>query len=289
MANTFFGILLMLFSTSIMNLGFVTQKKAVDNMPPMEHQTLKNNLKSVLSNKLWMFGWVCFFIAIILNMVALSQAYMSITQPLIGFGLVVLILLSHFYLGEKITRNEIIGIIIAVIGVIIMGIFATASRIFSMIDEILDNIIQPKGILCIILFYAVAMILWIWTAKQNYKFGGIIFAIITALFSVMGLVFSKGLFTILDLAGFALSFSYWQAYILLLLVLINQTIAVATQQLSFQKGKAVVVTPVFNLASIILPLITGAMIFGEAITLPKIIATIIIIIGAVFLSIKKEE
>lgn len=58
MANTILGIGLMLISTSIMNLGMVLQKKAVDSLPAMDTQTLKANLKGVLSiRKIKFISW----------------------------------------------------------------------------------------------------------------------------------------------------------------------------------------------------------------------------------------
>jgi drug/metabolite transporter (DMT)-like permease len=122
---------------------------------------------------------------------------------------------------------------------------------------------------------------------MQYKGAGIIFALIAAMFSVLGLTFSKGVFSIIDEVGFVNALKLWQAYVLLVLFIIGSTMAIATQTMSLQKGKAVIVTPVFNLSSIILPLSTGFMVFGEIISPIKIIATIIILMGAVLLSIKK--
>ena len=64
---------------------------------------------------------------------------------------------------------------------------------------------------------------------------------------------------------------------------------ISLQQMSLQKGKSVVVTPVFNLSSIILPLATGYMVFGEIIGIWKIISIIFILIGAVLLSFKPTQ
>jgi drug/metabolite transporter (DMT)-like permease len=107
------------------------------------------------------------------------------------------------------------------------------------------------------------------------------------MFSVLGLTFSKGVFSIIDEVGLGNALGIWQAYLLLLLFIIGSTMAIVSQTISLQKGKAIVVTPVFNLSSIILPLSTGYMVFSEIISPMKLIATIIILVGAILLSIKK--
>ena len=58
--------------------------------------------------------------------------------------------------------------------------------------------------------------------------------------------------------------------------------------MGLQRGKSVIVNPVFNLASIILPIFTGTIVFLEQMTSWKIISTVIILVGAVILSIPKK-
>jgi hypothetical protein len=57
MVNVALGIGIMLASTSIMNIGTVLQKKGVDSLPPMEQTNAKNNIKGVITNKIWVLGW----------------------------------------------------------------------------------------------------------------------------------------------------------------------------------------------------------------------------------------
>ncbi|MHA1822211.1 MAG: DMT family transporter [Promethearchaeota archaeon] len=289
MANVILGIGLMLISTSCMQIGTVLQKKAVDSLPPMEQTAVGQSVKGVLSNKIWLLGWFLTTSAMILNMAALGQADITIIQPLIGFGLVVLVIFSHFYLKEKITKFEVIGISIAIIGVIILGLYAEESRVFTSTEEVLQSYTQMNAFIIIIIFAVVISALWMITIKMHYKGAGIIFALIAASFSVLGLTFSKGVFSILDIIGLKNSLVLWQEWLLLGLFAICSTMAIAVQQMSLQKGKAVVVTPIFNLASIILPLATGYMVFSEKIGFGKILVIIIILIGGIFLSLKPAE
>lgn len=279
----------MVFSTTSMNIGTVIQKAAVDDLPPMEQESLKSNVKGVLMNKRWVFGWVMTTLAMLLNMIALGYADITVIQPLIGFGLVVLVVFSHYYLKEDVSRREIIGIAIAIVGVIILGLAASESQEFGSVDEVVSKYVQTSAWIVFAVFISSIAVLWIWSVKTEYKFAGITFALIAASFSVLGLTFSKGAFTIIEKESLIGALSVWQTYLLLLLFITCSTLAIGLQQLSLQKGKSVVVTPVFNLASIVLPLATGSMVFGEVIDAVKIIATITILMGAFFLSWKTSS
>ncbi len=289
MANTFLGIIIMLISTTIMNMGAVIQKKAIDTLPKLDEQAVSDNVKGLVKNKLWVLGWSMTTGAIVLQSVALGQADMTVIQPLIAWGLVVLVLFSHYYLGEKIRKNEAIGIMVAISGVIIMGLKAGASNEFNTLEAVYANYNKTNTYILFGCFIGFAILLWFISVKSNYKDAGVLFAICAATFSIIGLSLSKGLFTIVDIEGFGTTLSLWEAWALLAAWISQSTLAIIFQQMSLQRGKSIIVTPVFNLVSMVLPIITGAVIFGEVINMWKIISTLIIIIGAVLLSFPSKK
>jgi glucose uptake protein GlcU len=70
--------------------------------------------------------------------------------------------------------------------------------------------------------------------------------------------------------------------------------ALIAQQVSFQKGKAILVNPVFTVASIVLPVITGVAVFDEWALktgreiIFQVVAIAIIVSGALILSSRQE-
>ncbi len=288
-SNVIIGISLMLLATTLMNIGQVIQKKAVDTLPPLEQQSTSQNVKGIVTNKLWLFGWILTTSAMVFNWLALGYVDMSITQPLIAWGLVVLVVFSRIYLKEEITKKEGIGIGLAVLGVILLGLTSEFAEQPADLVVIAGNYLKLSAIICFIVFYAVIAALWISSIKSQYKNAGINFALISGFFSVLGLTFSKGSSQALNILGFSMAIKVWWVWVLLITFMIHSTMAIATQQMSYQKGKAVVVTPIFNLASIILPLFTGYFVFGEPIGVNKIISMVIIVAGAFLLSYKKKD
>lgn len=282
MGNTLLGVAIMLVSTSVMNVGSVLQKKAVDRLPPLEGQPLLASIRSVLRTPLWLFGWVMTSGAIVLNWVALGFADISIVQPLNGFGLVVLAVFSRFYLGERLTPPTLLGIGGVVVGLAIIGATASESRSWDDAAAVLESYTRPAAIAT--LAGLLLLILGLWAvASRVARFAGVLFAFIAAASSVLGLTFSKGLFACFAIAGLGATLSTWPAYLLAGLLLGFSTLAIMLQQLSFQKGRAVVVTPIFGAASVALPLATGLLVFREAVSPATLVAVLFVVVGVAFL------
>lgn len=288
MGNTVLGLAIMLVSTSMMNVGAVLQKKAVDRLPPLDERPLRSSMRAVLGTPLWLFGWAMTTTAMVLNMVALGLADLSIVQPVNGFGLVVLALFSRWYLGERLTPVTLTGIAAVMAGVVVIGATAPPSHAFTGVDEILGCYTHGSALLALLLAPAIIFVLWA-LARRTARHGGILFALVAACSSVTGLTFSKGLFGMLAVAGAGAVLGSWPSYLLLLLLLCFSTLAIMLQQLSFQKGRAVVVTPVFAAASVALPLAMGALVFRERVGWSMLVALACIVTGVVLLGARQGE
>lgn len=286
MSNTVIGIAIMLVSTSMMNLGAVLQKKAVDQLPSFDGRPLLQSIRGVLGAPLWLIGWLMTTSAMVLNMVALGYADISVIQPLNGFGLVVLALFSWKLLGEKITKLTLVGIAAVVVGVALIGATVPESRAFANADEILSSYTHLGAIVAISTIVVVILVFWT-LAKRIQSIAGILYAFVGASCSVTGLTFSKGLFGLFNVAGFGASLALWPTYVLAVVMLGFSTLALMLQTMSFQKGRAVVVTPVFAATSVVLPLAMGLAVFGESVAWLTLVAVLFIVVGVIFLGMKE--
>jgi drug/metabolite transporter (DMT)-like permease len=277
-SDTVVGVLVMLVATSAMNVGAVLQKKAVDRLPPLDGQPLLASLKGVLGAPLWLVGWVLGTAAIVLNMVALGYADMSVVQPLNGFGLVVLALTSRAVLGERLTGATVTGMGAITAGLVILGLLASEGREWTSVAELHTRYAQPSGWGTLAALTAAVGLIWA-LAGRAPRWSGVALAFAAATSSVLGLTCAKGLFAGFRLEGVGESLSTWQAYALGIPLLGFSTLAIVLQQLSFQKGRAVVVTPVFGATSVALPLATGALVFGEAVGPGAVVAVGCVVVG----------
>jgi drug/metabolite transporter (DMT)-like permease len=288
MTDTVLGILIMLASTSMTNIGTVIQKKAVDRLPPFEGRSVLENVANVLKTPLWLIGWAMGVVALVSNMVALGMADISVIQPLIGFGLAVLAIFSYYYLGERLTPMTLAGVGAVIAGVVLIGVTASEGRGFTDTQELLASYTHRTSVISLGVFLLMIFGLWA-LAKRVGKMAGVLYAVVAAACSVFGLTFSKGLFGIPHLIGWGAALALWPTWLLLVIMLPFSTLAMFLQQMSFQKGRAVVVAPVFAATSVVLPLAMGALVFDEAVAWLTIVAVLFIVVGVVLLGMKPEQ
>jgi drug/metabolite transporter (DMT)-like permease len=282
MTDTALGIVIMLVSTSMMNIAAVLQKKAVDRLPRFDGRSVGENVRNVLGSPLWLVGQVMGIVAIVLNMSALGMADISVIQPLNGFGLAVLAVFSWYVLGERLTPSTLAGVGAVIAGVVLVGLTASASREVSDADALLASYLRPASLVTLGAFVAMIAGLWV-VARRVGRIAGVVYAFVAAACSVFGLTFSKGLFGVPHLIGWGAALARWPTWLLAVIVLGASTLAMFLQQMSFQKGRAVVVTPVFAASSVVLPLVTGALVFGEPIAVATLAAVVCIVVGVVLL------
>ncbi len=287
MGNTGLAVLIMLVATSMTNIGAVLQKKAVDGLPPFDSAPLLDSVRAVLRTPLWLVGWLLATSAIVLNMVALGLADISVIQPLNGFGLVVLAVFSRFYLGERLAGPALGGVVLVIAGVAAVGFMLPPSQVFASAQEILACYTHGGAVAALGGFVLVAGGAW-WLARRWAGMAGILFAFAAATCSVLGLSFSKGFFGMLTVVGPGATLGAWPSYLLLALLLCFSALALMLQQLSFQKGRAVVVTPVFASASVALPLAVGWFVFHERLPAAALAGPVLIALGVVLLGLRDD-
>ncbi|KAL1532584.1 hypothetical protein AAHA92_32572 [Salvia divinorum] len=78
-------------------------------------------IRAYASNSPWIIGFLMDIFGPILMLIALSQAPVSVIQPVSGCGLAILSVFSHFYLKEIMISIDWIGIALAGIGTIGVG------------------------------------------------------------------------------------------------------------------------------------------------------------------------
>jgi len=280
--RTAVGIGLMLLATSATNVGAVLQKKAVDRLPAFDAAPAAQSLGAVVRSPLWLAGWAAGVLGIGLNMAALAFADFSVVQPLNGFGLVVLAVASRLLLGERPGTAGLAGIACVVGGVAAVGASLPPGREFDGTTELLACYLGPAA--AAVLGAGLAAVAGLaWIARRRTEHAGVAWALAAAACSVLGLTFSKGVSGLVAAAGPAAALSFPPSYLLVLLLLTGSVAAMVLQQLSFQKGRSTVVTPVFAAASVVFPLIPGRIMFGEQPGAAPTLAVPLVVAGVVLL------
>ncbi|KAJ7966408.1 Protein of unknown function (DUF803) [Quillaja saponaria] len=113
------SIFLTLAATAGNNIGKVLQKKGTVILPPLSFKL--KVVRAYALNKTWATGFLMDIFGALLMLRALSQAPVSVIQPVSGCGLAILSVFSHFYLKEVMNAVDWIGITLAGVGTIGVG------------------------------------------------------------------------------------------------------------------------------------------------------------------------
>jgi drug/metabolite transporter (DMT)-like permease len=294
MGNTPLAIILAITAYALLYIGLVLEKKGASMLPKIEGQGFFQNIKNFLTNKIWMLGLILTSIQWWLYAIALKEGSLSLVTPLLGVGLVVLVIFSFFYLKEPITKVELIAMTAVIIGVVILGTTNPNTEPEYTIEQANGFLAQPNSIIFIIILILGIIIPVLYSVSRKYKQADIIFGIASGIAAGLGNIFTKIMMTgivnsdLLNSILFIITQIVWWLYVVFAIG--GNTISMVLSQIGFQKGKSIVVTPLYSVFSLIIPVFGGVIIFSDWVSLDigiiiaKVISLVIIIVGVGILS-----
>jgi uncharacterized membrane protein len=292
MANIFLAIILGCLCYAMLNISMVLQKKGASELPNLEDTAGSQNFKNFAKNKVWLTGFILLNLKDIPFFIALRYGPLSLVTPMAGVGLIVLVFFTKYYLKENIAKPMYLGIIITIIGIIIIGVTSGSEENVYTWEENLDIVVEPKSIITIIVIIICMFLPAIISKLMGFKYADVLFALAAGFSIALGNTFSK-----IMVSGLPASLSQWQFYLTFAIMLGGNTAGVIFSQFGFQKGKAIIVAPIYSVCGIIIPSLVGIIMFNEfagydAMTINlKIIGFILTVIGVGILSFfnTKEE
>jgi drug/metabolite transporter (DMT)-like permease len=107
------GVAVAALATTAYNVGLIVEKRALSRLPAIDARHAVVLLRTVLLNPVWAGGFALMLCGFGLQVVALILAPVSVVQPILGSGTVILVLLSRLVLRERLGRVEL-GCVLAV-------------------------------------------------------------------------------------------------------------------------------------------------------------------------------
>lgn len=242
------------------NIGKVFQKKGTVVLPPL---SLKPKvLKAYIFNKSWIIGFLMDMVGAALMLKALSLAPVSIIQPISGCGLAILAIFSCFYLKEVMNALDWVGIVLAGIGAIGVGIGGEEQNLSTVSLLRLPWLVFSFSILFVLLNA------WLHIYKSrrrdqelmNYE---VVEEIISGLES--GILF--GFASVISKLGFVFSeqgFSKMLVPICISLSICCSAVGFICQTRGLKHGRAIVVSTCTAVASIVTGVLAGIFALGES-------------------------
>uniref|UniRef100_A0A2P2KKB1 Probable magnesium transporter n=3 Tax=Rhizophora mucronata TaxID=61149 RepID=A0A2P2KKB1_RHIMU len=279
------SIVLTLAATAGNNIGKVLQKKGTVILPPLSFKL--KVIRAYAVNKAWVIGFLMDIGGAVLMLRALSQAPVSVIQPISGCGLAILSVFSHFYLKEVMNVIDWIGITLAGIGTIGVGAGGEEQEASSI------SLVQLPWLAFIIAILFVVLNGWLriyrhQRREQETMEYEVIEEIIYGLES--GILF--GIASVISKIGFIFLNQGFSA-ILVPVCLSISTGCSATgfyyQTRGLKHGRAIVISTCAAVASIVTGVLAGMLALGErlpsapAARLSLLIGWVLITIGVILL------
>jgi drug/metabolite transporter (DMT)-like permease len=124
------GIILGCASAASANAGVVIEKIAMRRMPAFEARNTVDMVRRLLRSPVWVLGFSMIAAGLVIQLMALSLASISVVQAVAPAGTVLLLVLSHVFLGDRLRRAEYVGIgaLVAAFVLLMFSINANSDR-----------------------------------------------------------------------------------------------------------------------------------------------------------------
>ncbi len=274
------GIILALIASFSFNIAVVLQKKGLMAAPNIKVEegvgSVLKSFKALFQNKTWLVGFLLGVIGWFPYIIAIGMVSVLVVAPLVSVGLIIFVFAAKKMLNEKTSPTELLSIIILIIATILIA-FARISSVSIDLNAIVVPFFAIFGVLIGIsvgcFFFA--------QKKRGTPFEGLFLVFTGATLYSLGIVCTN-IFTqsLLDAHVFPLFFwefmfgifyfliflSYVHLWMFLgfWLMLIFNITSIIFYQSGFQKGKTVVMFPIFNIITIIIPVVIGLLIFQQS-------------------------
>lgn len=275
------GITLALIATCCFNFAIVLQKKGLKQGLP--EFTFDDGVKSFFisiekyfENKYWAIGFALSIIGWIPFTIAQGMVGIVVVQPIMGVGLIIMVIFANRMLQEKISLHEFVAM-----GMLIVAPFLIVWSGISNVSINLYEFLVPFLIFLVVLLSFIILCVFFARRKKGTESEGLYKIIIAGILFSLGAIFSNifaqafisASINLLSFFGWAevLFGIFWFEYFHLWVFLglwgmgIFNLTGLIFQQNSMRKGKAVVLWPIQNSITLIIPLIVGFLVFGQTV------------------------
>jgi drug/metabolite transporter (DMT)-like permease len=268
------AILLTLLSALAINWAWIREHDAAAALPPLSVRRPRESLTLLLRSRGWITGFAAESGGFLCFVGALTLAPLALVQSLAAGGIGILAFLSSRLAGVRLTRRELVGVVIAVIGLAFLGISlagATGQGDEGVWAGILGWLFASAGLAVVAVRFGARLL---GSAAAHGLAAGILFA--------AGDVVTKAVVTggarLLFIPAMILAYSFGTIVL----------------QLGFQKGGALTTAGMTTLFTNALPIIAGTTLYDEPFPNGELgvlrgIAFALLIAGAALLSRPKPD
>lgn len=125
----FFGIVLGLIATVLYNAGFVLEKRALRDLPPISMRRVGRLLRVLCTSRAWLTGFFVMGMGMACQIVVMSLVPLSVAQPIQLAGLALLVVFSAVFLGERTTPRDWAGLGVLALSLLLICLSMEPARL----------------------------------------------------------------------------------------------------------------------------------------------------------------
>jgi drug/metabolite transporter (DMT)-like permease len=122
------GILLALLATTAYNVGLILEKRALGQIPALDIRRVRPALGSLLTSRGWLAGFALMLIGLACQTIVLTFEPVSVVQPVLASGVVLVLVLSRLVLRERLRGGETWCVAAIAVSVILLALSATGAE-----------------------------------------------------------------------------------------------------------------------------------------------------------------
>lgn len=264
-----FPIFMALTAYTMLSLGFVLQKKGISWMGWKQQ-------KSGLYYKnlaLWVVGFLVMNIYGVPSAIALKSLPPHIVAAFAGWGIVMLVLFSRIFLGEKIFKSDCFYASAIVLGIFLLGYFEPRTESAPGFDALS---------LVLLVVFPVLLFFFTLPGRLSKRLKTVFYAAVCGMTAGL-MVVSLRLLVIRHGYDVGLYFSSVFLYLYIFCALLS----LVSLQLALKSGAMIAVGPVQYAANIIYPVFATLLVFSQPLHLVQV-AAIALIVYSVTALLKKH-
>jgi drug/metabolite transporter (DMT)-like permease len=125
---TYTGILLALVATTAYNVGLILEKRALGAMPALNLRRVLRVLVSLATSRAWLTGFALMLTGLACQTIALTFEPVSVVQPVLASGVVLVLVLSRLVLRERLHGGETWCVAAIAVSVVLLAMSASGVK-----------------------------------------------------------------------------------------------------------------------------------------------------------------
>jgi multidrug transporter EmrE-like cation transporter len=265
--NNSVSLLFSLFAYSLLSIGLVLMKKGVIWIG------WKNGKKGgefYYYLFIWILGFILTNVSVIPNGIALKVLPPHIVASIAGWGIIIMVLFSYFWLKENLYKSDFIYFTFIIMGIFLLGYFEKVNK---------STYIPSKYSLILISVFPLVLLSVMFIKPRDDKLKAVVLSIVAGLSAGLIIIYIK---ILVNLFGFKVIAYLYSPY--LYIYLFFSLAAFIFLQLAYKKGDMLIVGPIYYSLNIVYTTIVTIFFFNIGIEIIQYFAIIMIIVSLIKIS-----